>query len=239
MHENYSFRHEQRRRQAMADEDLLEHLKKLMGEQVTGERVTVLYGSDTGNAEVVAKNFQFELKRRGLKAKCLAFNEVDMNDLPDESKILAIVSTAGQGDMPKSAVKFWEQAEPFLESAPADFLKDTKFAVFGMGDSSYVKFNESAKQIDTMFEKLGAERLQECGMGDDQHPARFDTVLEDWTPDFYDNIEAPEPPQELGAPSHLVEFLDAGHELATQANEPYIPHGSHPMKMMQKISTVP
>jgi len=223
----------------MNDEDLLEYLKKKMGEQVVGERVTVLYGSDTGNAEVVAKNFQFEMKRRGMKAKCLSFNEVDISDLQDESKILAIVSTAGQGDMPKSAVKFWEQVEPFLESAPEGFLKETQFAVFGMGDSSYVKFNEAAKQIDTMFEKLGAQRLQECGMGDDQHPARFDTVLEDWTPDFYDNIEAPEPPQELGAPSHLVEFLDAGHELAAQANEPYIPHGSHPMKMMKKISTVP
>lgn len=36
-----------------------------MGEQVTGERVTVLYGTDTGNAEMVARNFQFEFKRRG------------------------------------------------------------------------------------------------------------------------------------------------------------------------------
>merc|ERR1740127_145681 len=107
MADNSQFRHENRRRMAMSDEDLLEHLKKAMGEQITGERVTVLYGSDTGNAEIVAKNFQFELKRRGLRTKCMAFNEVDMNDLPDESKILAIVSTAGQGDMPKSAVKFW------------------------------------------------------------------------------------------------------------------------------------
>merc|ERR1719238_135050 len=128
MASNAVFRHEHRRRMAMNDEDLLEYLKKQMGETVTGERVTVLYGSDTGNAEVVAKNFQFELKRRGMKAKCMALNEVDVSDLPDESKILAIVSTAGQGDMPKSAVKFWEQMETFLETAPADYLKDTKFA---------------------------------------------------------------------------------------------------------------
>merc|ERR1719230_1549609 len=209
MVENNTMRHEQRKRASMLDEDLLEYLKKRMGEQVVGERVTVLYGSDTGNAEIVAKNFQFELKRRGLKAKCFSFNEIDVSDLQDESKVLAVVSTAGQGDMPKSAVKFWETTEPWLDGAPADFLQNTKFAVFGMGDSSYVKFNEAAKQIDNMFEKLGAERLQECGMADDQHPARYDTVLEDWGPDYFDNIEAPEPPQELGAPSHLVEFLDA------------------------------
>eukprot|EP00746_Dinoflagellata_sp_MGD_P155297 gnl/MRDRNA2_/MRDRNA2_85296_c0_seq2.p1 gnl/MRDRNA2_/MRDRNA2_85296_c0~~gnl/MRDRNA2_/MRDRNA2_85296_c0_seq2.p1 ORF type:complete len:1850 (-),score=450.28 gnl/MRDRNA2_/MRDRNA2_85296_c0_seq2:164-5713(-) len=232
-------RHENRKRTAMVDEDLLEYLKKKMGESVTGERVTVLYGSDTGNAENVAKNFQFEMKRRGLKAKCYAFNEIDINDLQDESKILAVVSTAGQGDMPKSAVKFWETTEPWLQEAPADFLKDTKFAVFGMGDSSYVKFNESAKAFDSMFERLGAQRIQECGMADDQHPARYDTVLEDWGPDFFDNIEAPPPPQELGAPSHLVELLEPDHELAAQASEPFIPHGSHPMTMKAKISTVP
>merc|ERR1712176_557400 len=101
MVETNNTRHENRRRTSMIDEDLLEYLKKKMGGQVVGERVTVLYGSDTGNAEIVAKNFQFELKRRGLKAKCFSFNEIDVSDLQDESKVLAVVSTAGQGDMPK------------------------------------------------------------------------------------------------------------------------------------------
>merc|ERR1719443_1145543 len=147
MVDNNSFRHEHRRRAAMSDEDLLEYLKKMMGEQVSGERVTVLYGSDTGTSELVAKNFQFELKRRGMKAKCMSFDEVEISDLPEESKILAIVATAGQGDMPKTAVRFWQQMEAFLETAPPNYLPDTKFAVFGMGDSSYVFFNEAAKKI--------------------------------------------------------------------------------------------
>jgi len=199
----------------------------------------VLYGTDTGNSEIVAKNFQFELKRRGMKAKCMSLNEVDVPDLRDESKILAIVATAGQGDMPKSALRFWEQMESFLETAPPDFLKDTKFAVFGMGDSSYVFFNEAAKKIDGAFEKLGGQRIQDLGLGDDQHPARFDTELEEWSPDFFDNIEAPEPPQELSPPSHLVEVIDASHKLAPQANEPFIPHESKPVKLRIKRSTVP
>merc|ERR1719210_4769 len=239
MVENNSFRHETRKRMAMNDEDLLEYLKKQMGEQVVGERVTVLYGSDTGNSEVVAKNFQFELKRRGMKAKCLALNDVDIPDLQDESKVLAIVATAGQGDMPKSAVKFWEQMETFLETAPPDYLKDTKFAVFGMGDSSYVFFNEAAKKIDNAFAKLGGERIQAIGLGDDQHPARFDTELEEWSPDFFDNIEAPEPPQELSPPSHLVEILDPANEQSTRALLPFIPHHSEPVTMRVKLSTVP
>jgi len=227
-------RHERRRRMAMNDEDLLEYLKKQMGEQVGGERVTVLYGSDTGNAEVVAKNFQFELKRRGLKAKCMSFNEIDPADLQDENKILAILSTAGQGDMPKTAVKFWEQMETFLETAPPDFLQNTKFAVFGMGDSSYVFFNEAAVKFDKAFEKLGAQRLQDCGMGDDQHPGRFDTELEEWSPDFFDNIEAPPPPKELSPPTHLVQTLEGEQTLSE-----YVPDHSAPVVLRVKRTTVP
>mmetsp|Transcript_167645 Transcript_167645/g.296840 ORF Transcript_167645/g.296840 Transcript_167645/m.296840 type:complete len:1850 (+) Transcript_167645:144-5693(+) len=236
MTDSNSARHEKRRRAAMNDEDLLEYLKKQMGETVTGERVTVLYGSDTGNAEGVAKNFQFELKRRGMKAKCMALDEVEISDLQDESKVLAIVATAGQGDMPKSAVRFWEQMESFLETAPADYLKETKFAVFGLGDSSYVFFNEAAKKIDRAFTQLGGQRLQDIGLGDDQHPARFDTELEEWTPDFFDNIEAPEPPQELSPPSHLIEILDASE---AKSVVPYEPHHSKTISMTLKRSTVP
>jgi len=237
MVEGAHFRHEQRTRLAMNDEDLLEYLKKAMGEQVTGERVTILYGSDTGTSEVVAKNFQFEMKRRGMKAKCMAFNDISIADLADQKKVLAIVATAGQGEMPKSAVKFWEEMETFLEIAPTDYLAETQFAVFGMGDSSYVFFNEAAKKVDAAFERLGGTRIMELGVGDDQHPARYDTELEEWTPNFYDNLEAPEPPQELGAPTHLVEILPAG--LATKLVPAYVPHGSKPVSMTLKRSTVP
>merc|ERR1711957_262562 len=232
-------RHEVRKRRAMNDEDLLDYLKKSMGEQVTGEKVTVLYGSDTGTAELVAKNHQFELKRRGMKVKCLSFDDLDVSDLQDESRILAFVSTAGQGDMPKTALKFWEQMEAFLPTAPADYLANTQFGVFGMGDSSYVFFNEAAKKIDNAFEKLGAQRIQELGNGDDQHAERYDTELEEWTPNFFDAIEAPPPPQELGAASHKIEVLEASHADYSRHTEPVVPVGSKPVMLNIKRTTVP
>jgi len=237
--ESSNRRHETRKRKAMNDEDLLEYLKKQMGEQVTGERVTVLYGSDTGNAELVAKSFQMEMKGRGMKAKVMAFDDISVEDLADQTKILAVVATAGQGDMPGSAKKFWPDMEAFLETAPADFMKDTQFAVFGMGDSSYVFFNESAKQIDGAFEKLGGQRLMPTGMADDQHPARYDTELEEWTPDFYDSIDAPPPPQILPPASHEAELLDAADEQAARGKLPYIPHESTKVRLTTKLSTVP
>merc|ERR1719329_1250383 len=136
--------------------------------------------------------------------------------------------------MPGSAKKFWPDMEAFLESAPADFMKDTQYAVFGMGDSSYVFFNESAKQIDGAFEKLGGQRLIPTGMADDQHPARYDTELEEWTPDFYDSIDAPPPPQILPAPTHEAEILDAADEQAARGQLPYIPHQSTKIRLTKK-----
>jgi sulfite reductase alpha subunit-like flavoprotein len=234
--------HEVRRRRAMNDEDLLDYLKKTMGESVTGERVTILYGSDTGTAEMVAKNHQFELKRRGMKAKCLAFDDLDIADLADETKVIAFVATAGQGEMPKTALKFWAEMEQFLElPGKENFLGNTQFAVFGMGDSSYVFFNEAASKIDSMFEKLGATRIQEMGQGDDQHAERYDTELEEWTPNVFDAIEAPPPPQELGEPSHKIEVLDSSSPLNKKAQEPLVPisHASKPIKLTKILSTVP
>lgn len=234
MSENMQERHEKRKRLSMNDEDLLEHLKKAVGEEVGGERVTVLYGSDTGTSELVAKDFHFEMKRRGMKAKVMGMSDIPVSELADHKTILAIVATAGQGEMPKTAVKFWEEMETFMETAPKDFLSETKFAVFGMGDSSYVFFNEAAKKVDEAFEKLGGQRLHELGMGDDQHPERYDTELEEWIPTFYENIAAPEPPQELGKATHSVQVLEAGTDVPE-----YIPHGSLPGTLTLKRSTVP
>merc|ERR1719223_1572067 len=185
-------RHERRKRLSMDDEDLLEHLVKQLGVEgglgSQGDRVTVLYGSDTGTSELVAQDFQFEMKRRGMKAKCLALNDMEVADLADETKILAIVATAGQGEMPKTAKTFWDQMETFLESAPTNHMANVQYAVFGMGDSSYVFFNEAAKKVDEAFVKLGAQRLQPMGNGDAQDPERYDSALEDWSPNFYDMI---------------------------------------------------
>eukprot|EP00913_Durusdinium_trenchii_P016014 g15051.t1 len=161
---------------------------------------------------MVAKNFQFEFKRRGMKAKCLSLNDMPISDLAEEDRVSAGCR-----------------------------CEDTKFAVFGLGDSSYVFFNEAAKRIDTAFEKLGGQRVQSLGLGDDQHPGRFDDELEEWSPDFYDNIEAPEPPQELcsrhqelSPPSHLVEVLPPEDPKAKQVGEAYVPVGSKPVKMTVK-----
>ena len=47
-------------------------------------------------------------------------------------------------------------------------LTQVRFAVFGLGDSGYPQYNVTAKKLDRRLEQLGAARLLEKGLGDDQ-----------------------------------------------------------------------
>ena len=59
--------------------------------------------------------------------------------------MFCVVATCGQGEFPGNCKEFWKQLSD--KNLPSDYLKDVKFSVFGLGDSSYVYFNESAKLI--------------------------------------------------------------------------------------------
>ena len=80
--------------------------------------------------------------------------------------MFCIVSTCGQGEFPANCKEFWKQVSD--KDLPSDFLKDTKFCVFGLGDSSYVFFNEAAKLFDNRFKELGAASVLDLGMADEK-----------------------------------------------------------------------
>jgi sulfite reductase alpha subunit-like flavoprotein len=60
----------------------------------------VLFGSETGNAEMLAKNFAQELTSRGVKNKCMALNDYDLDNLATEEMVYCFAATCGQGELP-------------------------------------------------------------------------------------------------------------------------------------------
>lgn len=80
----------------MTDEELLDYLKKQVGEQPTSQKIMVLYGSETGNAEYVSGTIVQDLKRRGLRAKAIAMDDYDFEELPEEKDVIFVVATCGQ-----------------------------------------------------------------------------------------------------------------------------------------------
>jgi sulfite reductase (NADPH) flavoprotein alpha-component len=121
---------------------------------VSAGKLTVLYGTESGNAESLADRAVKDAKKKGFKAVMKNMADISPADLAKEENLLVIVSTWGDGDAPETAVAFHK------EFRVADLkLEGVKFSVCGLGDTSYEKFCEIGKQFDARLEQMGAKRV--------------------------------------------------------------------------------
>merc|ERR1719506_1904794 len=187
-------RMEKMQRQAMDDEELLDVLKAKVGES-TGEKVLVLFASETGNTADLAKTLAYELKRRDQRVSVMAMDDFDVHELPKQSLVINLAATCGQGEFPANCRAFHKQLND--ESLPPDFLEGVRFATFAMGDSGYVFYNSVGQAFHKRFAELGATALQDVGLGDDQDEDKWETAWVDWSPALFDEMQLPPPPKEV------------------------------------------
>lgn len=116
--------------------------------------LTILFGSQTGNAENLSKRIAKEAGKRGFAPTVQDLGKYATAQLASEQALLIVTSTFGDGEPPDSAKAFWE----FLNSEAAPKLARTKFSVLALGDSNYPKFCAFGKSVDERLEKLGAQR---------------------------------------------------------------------------------
>lgn len=226
-------RHSKLKRMSMDDLELLDYLKKSVGE-VTSESALLLYASETGNAAEMAATVAHDLKRRDIRCRVMSCDDYDINDLPEEKTVLFVVATCGQGELPSNCKSFYEEMNK--DSFGNDFLSDTKFAVFGMGDSHYVYFNEAATLFDKRLEALGGQRMIECGMGDDQHEDKFETEWEVFAPNLWNIMGLKEPEKVLLPASYNVEVSKEPIDLEELA---FVPHGATQCLMTENTVLTP
>lgn len=120
-----------------------------------GLELTVLYGTETGNAQRVAERLVERASVRGIDARARDMGDFRTKELRTVEHVALISATHGEGDPPEPARGFFE----FLRSRKAPTLEGASFAVLSLGDSSYVEFCEAGKELDRRFEELGAQRL--------------------------------------------------------------------------------
>ncbi len=118
------------------------------------KKITILYGTETGNAKKIANDFALSSKKKGILAKVVGTDTYKLTDLAKEEYLFVIISTQGEGEPPISAKKFYE----YLGSTTDKFPK-IKYAVLGLGDTSYPLYCQTGIDIDTYFEKTGAQRI--------------------------------------------------------------------------------
>ena len=119
--------------------------------------LTILYGSESGNAEGLAHDAGEKAKEKGLPVRVIDMADYKQRDLKDEELVLVVTATHGEGDPPDPATEFYE----FVHGRKAPKLQGTKFAVIGLGDTSYEFFCQTGRDFDKRLEELGAERLRD------------------------------------------------------------------------------
>ena len=134
--------------------------------------VTVLFGSQTGNSQRIAKTLSGRLQEQGFQVTLSSMSDFKPNTLKNVKNLLIVVSTHGEGEPPDNAISFYE----FLHSKRAPKLEETRFSVLALGDTSYEFFCKTGKDFDARLEELGAERLcprVDCDVDFDEPASRW------------------------------------------------------------------
>lgn len=127
-----------------------------------GQRLTVLYGSQTGNAQRIAHTLAARAQAAGVPVRLLRADAYPLRELKDERLLYVVISTQGDGDPPEDALGFVE----FLHGRKVPALDQLAFAVLGLGDSSYPQFCAVGRLLDQRLAALGATRLFACAEAD-------------------------------------------------------------------------
>jgi sulfite reductase (NADPH) hemoprotein beta-component len=151
--------------------------------------LTVLFASDGGKAEKVAKRLAGRAQARGLTATVAPMDSAAIADLGQQEGFVAFVaSCAGQGEFPQNGRTLMKS----LNAAAAreeTSLSSLQYAVFGMGDSHYWPrpedrhyYNKAGKDLDARLAQLAGTRFADLGLGDDQDPDGPETGYKAWEP---------------------------------------------------------
>lgn len=123
-------------------------------------KIQFLYATETGSSEMLCEDMQDALN--GFDCTISNMGEYAPSDLSPDDFYVFVVSTYGNGDIPATALPFWDA----IEANPPD-LTGVRFAIFGLGDMVFAEtFNNGSKQVMDKLISLGAAMVGERGLHD-------------------------------------------------------------------------
>lgn len=171
--------------------------------------LTILFGTESGNAEALAGQARKVAAKLGFAPKVVDMADFTPAQAAATENLLIVASTWGEGDPPQRAVDFYEAL--MAEDAPR--LDKTRFAVLALGDRAYAQFCEIGRKIDERFAALGGARIAdriECDLD-------FETPASDWIDTTLERLNAEVGGKEVHASVIHVDFARPGADAPTRA----------------------
>jgi Sulfite reductase, alpha subunit (flavoprotein) len=118
-------------------------------------KITLVYGTETGNAKSLAFDIHKKAKKEKLQIKLISLDQYRLQDLKKEDFFFIIMSTHGEGEPPSSAKSFFD----FIHHNKDIFLENMKYSVLALGDKSYTYFCKAGEDVDKRLYNMGAKRI--------------------------------------------------------------------------------
>lgn len=152
------------------------------------QKVTILYGSETGNAQDYAHYLSKRLRYYQVETILSTLDEFQLKRLVTDVEYLIIIcSTTGQGELPRNAKKFMQFI--LRKKLPNDLFDHISLTTFGLGDSSYPKFNYAIKKIHTRMKQLGCMELSPSSEADELSAEGIDGYYKVWEEELLASIQ--------------------------------------------------
>ena len=150
-------------------------------------KFTVLYGTESGNSELIAEDLGAKLRETTDEVEVADLQDFDPQSITPDSFYVVVCSTHGEGDLPNTAIPF---AEAFDAALPD--LTGVRYAMFGLGDTFYEEtYSQGSEHIDRRFTAQGAVRVGEYGRHDASSWDLPSDVALEWLPDVLEAAGVP------------------------------------------------
>lgn len=120
-------------------------------------KILILYGTETGNSELLAMDAEKLAKDNQFDATINGMDEISFDEIQAYENLLIVCSTWGDGEQPDNAVDLYEAAE----GAADDSLAGVNFAILALGDTAFDLFCEAGIQWDELIEAKGGIRIND------------------------------------------------------------------------------
>ena len=167
--------------------------KTMPAPKVSGEnkKITIAYGTESGNSKKIANLFASRAKQEGIHAKLVSLDQYRLTDLPKEEYFLTVISTQGEGEPPASAKKFYDHIHQNGFKLPK-----LKYGVLALGDTSYPMFCKAGEDVDHQLGNLGGERIVDIRRCD----VDFEHEAHNWMNDVLHKLGGNSNPQPVVKP---------------------------------------